>query len=238
MQVWQCAVARVVSIPVAVAVLLELLFQLHRGLVILKRAVLHLIVTVVCVGQERLVRVPRFGIDSSIDIGLRQLRSRVRADIREHLREAFTVLGNALVWISEWQSLPGVVVNLLAIHVNQALLARCASSWSQMLLAEHSIFFILIFCGAHVIEDLHDFPNVPVQLIQALVYFVLGCKHLIDLIHHISHLVHKSVFKVDQVLLVGLVRHLLVEVVDVLFGEITMFLELISQSGQLIAVLA
>lgn len=60
-----------------------------------------------------------------------------------------TDAGDSLGWVSEWKLVPWHELNLLAHHVDEILLARCARKATKRLLAEHSILFVLTTTLAH-----------------------------------------------------------------------------------------
>lgn len=80
----------------------------------------------------------------------------------EHLREALANAGNSLCWVPEGQLLPWHELNLLAVHVNEALFAGGARESTKRLLAEHGVFLVLL-------TSAHFRHNEVVQVLQLLV---------------------------------------------------------------------
>jgi len=80
----------------------------------------------------------------------------------EHLREALANAGNSLRWVPEGQLLPWHELDLLAVHVDEALLAGGARESTKRLLAEHGVFLVLL-TTAHFRHD------EVVQVLQLLV---------------------------------------------------------------------
>lgn len=102
-----------------------------------------------------------------------------------------------------------------------------------MSLTKHGIFSFI--CDATLSrQQIHDFSDLLTQLGEPLHDIIFVGELVQDLLDHVPQLVENSVLKVDKVLLVRLVRHLMHQVFDVLAGPVFMLLEFRSQSRKLI----
>ena len=105
-----------------------------------------------------------------------------RLHVTQNLRETRSIPSNTLSRIPEGQFLPGVVVNLLSIHIYQVLLARSACVRTKMSLAEHGIFLVSTSLSVQKLHNLLDFLG---QLSESLHHIVLVGKLVEDLLDHV-----------------------------------------------------
>lgn len=113
-----------------------------------------------------------------------------------------------------------MVVSCLTVHIDQVLLTRGTSKRSKVLLTEHSIIFG--WSTSLLGKKVHNFSYLFTQLSKSLHHIFFISKLIQDLLDHISKLVHDTVFKVKQVFLVSLSRHLGVKLVKVTVSIISM----------------
>lgn len=96
-----------------------------------------------------------------------------------------------------------MMVHFLSIHVDNVLLARSASKWSQMSFAKHCVIYVII---AHTLfgKEFHNFSYLFAQLCEPLHDVFLVGKLVENLLYHVSQLLHDSVFKVFKIRLISL----------------------------------
>ena len=143
--------------------------------------------------------------------------------VGEDLGETLTVSCDSLIWVSEWETFPDVVISGVSADIDKSLLARGASHRSEVLLGEHSIFVMMIVTLFS--EELHDLSNLLAKLGEPLHHIVSVGKLAEDLLDSVSQLVHHSSLKVEQVSLISFVWHFIVELLEITVSLGGVFLE-------------
>lgn len=120
----------------------------------------------------------------------------------EDLGEALTVPGNSLRGLSEWQSLPSVVVSCLAVKVYDSFLTWGTVRRADILLGEHRIVFtrlLVLTLDDEIIEILDVFLDSK----EFLLHRFLIREHFSHLLEHFVQSLKETLLKLFQVSLLG-----------------------------------